>query len=93
MTSFAGKSSVEAAIAYRDTLLVQARAEVWPTSEAAGRRLGATTAAACKEMAAKERALDRLLGVWSQADRTFYHPPFQFASDGSVHPRFLEGNS
>ncbi|BDU21584.1 hypothetical protein DYGSA30_30410 [Dyella sp. GSA-30] len=75
---------------YRDSLLEKARAEAWPTSEMAGRRLGAPAASACKELAAKERALGRLLGVWSASDRTFYHPPFQFASDGSVHPRFSE---
>jgi hypothetical protein len=82
--------SVNAAIAYRDSLLEKARAEAWPTSKAAGRLLGGATASACNEMAAKERALGRLLGIWSQADRTFYHPPFQFASDGLVHPSFYE---
>ncbi len=81
------RSSVNAATAYRDRLLEQAHAEAWPTSETVGRQLGADTTCACKEIAAKERALERLLGVWSQTDRTFYHPPFQFVSDGSVHPR------
>jgi hypothetical protein len=83
-------TNIDAATAYRDSVLELARTEAWPTSEAAGRRLGATTASACKEAAAKARALERLLGVWAELDRTFYHPPFQFASDGSVHSRVIE---
>lgn len=83
-------SSVNAAAAYRDSLLEMARVEAWPTSEVIGCQLDATTAPAGKEIAAKERALGRLLGVWSSSDRTFYHPSFQFTTDGAIHPRFCE---
>lgn len=83
-------SGVSAATAYRDSLLDLARTEAWPNSETVISRLGPYPASTCREMAAKQRAAEHLLGVWSQTDRAFYYPPLQFTSDGSVHPRFRD---
>lgn len=82
-------SPITAAIDRRDALLARARAEGWPDSAAAGRLLGSSTDDGGKQKASRERAAGRLLGVWSTADRTFYHPRFQFSEAGAVTPAFV----
>lgn len=62
--------------------------EVWPTSETINRLMSALSSSECRTAAANARTAEELLGAWSEVDREFYHPIFQFAPDGSVHPRF-----
>lgn len=83
-------SPAEAAIQRRDALLVRAREEHWPDSAAAGHLLGSGSDAGGKQIASRERAALRLLGVWSAPDRTFYHPPLQFNNGGAVQAEFIE---
>jgi hypothetical protein len=78
-----------AAIA-REKVLERARTERWPQSGDVGRRLGSTRETAARQRATRMRAAGELLGLWAPAERTFYHPTFQFLPDGRVHPRVTE---
>lgn len=78
------------AIARRDALLERARAERWPDSDTVGQQLGSSNATAGRTRAARLRKAGELLGVWSAADRTFYHPRFQLLETGQVHTKIPE---
>ncbi len=82
-------SPTEAAIARRDALLARAHEEHWPDSAAAGRLLGSANDVGGKQKASDERIAQRLLGVWSVPDHTFYYPPLQFTDDGKVKAEFI----
>jgi len=74
------------AITQRDALLVRARTEAWPESDAVGQMLGSRSPTAGRQRATRERAAGTLFGLWSAGERTFYHPRFQFLKDGRLHP-------
>lgn len=71
--------------ARRATLLAQG----WPTSTEAGARAGKATSNP-GQWARDARNAGRLLGVWDENRRTFIHPDFQFAPDGSLRPEVRE---
>ncbi|MEY2117150.1 hypothetical protein [Rhodanobacter sp. FW106-PBR-R2A-1-13] len=56
---------------------------VWPTSTEVGQRAG-SSAINAGQWARDARDAGRLFGVWDQALRTFRHPTFQFAADGTL---------
>ena len=76
------------AAARREAVLAQARAENWPTSDAVDQMMGSTTAANGRRRAKYMRDAGELLGIWSAAERAFYHPPLQFLPNGHVHPKW-----
>lgn len=61
----------------------------WPTSTAVGQANGSTSSNP-GQWAKDARDAGRLLGVWDQEKRTFRHPDFQFAADGSLLPDVRE---
>lgn len=71
--------------ARRATLLAQG----WPTSSEAGVRAGKASSNP-GQWAKDARDAGRLLGVWDESRRTFIHPDFQFAPDGSLLPEVRE---
>ena len=71
--------------ARRATLLAQG----WPTSTEAGVRAGKASSNP-GQWAKDARDAGRLLGVWDESRRTFIHPDFQFAPDGSLLPEMRD---
>lgn len=76
------RTPAEAAAALRDELL----ARHWPTSVEVGRANGSRSANKA-QWAKDKRDAGELLGVWSAAERSYRHPPFQFNAEGVLRPK------
>ena len=80
---------VDAILKLREELLAQN----WPDSVTVGGILGSNTDVGQEFKAGRDRASEGnlIFGVWAGRDRGGYrYPPFQFAQDGSVHPKLSE---
>jgi hypothetical protein len=76
------------ATARREANLVRARAEKWPKSDVVDQMMGSPPATDGRRRTHDMRAGGELLGIWSDAEQTFYYPLFQFLPDGCVHPKW-----